>query len=136
MNKQTAWGRPIDGEIPRYTSTVVQDDPKKFIEVLDQVLDYPTVEAVRWSGGTPSFNDGDPCVFRVYLNGIKLREAQEDEFVESYYLEDKTLRKLVDKFESILTSGKHNIELNRLFGDPSEVTATKEGFKIDYYDPD
>lgn len=39
-------------------------------------------------------------------------------------------------FEHVLESGGHYTQLNKVFGDPAEVTATTEGFSVEYYDHD
>jgi len=139
---QEAFGRPIVGEIPRYTQTITQDDPQKFIEALDELLNFPRVEAVKWEGSTPSWNDGDPCTFNIHFRGVKIAGTAdedgdyEDGFVTSWSIQDKDLKRAVKNFESVIDSGKHDLELNRLFGDPSVVTATKEGFTVEYTEPD
>src|SRR5690242_19927821 len=34
----------------------------------------PEITAVRWRGYTPGFNDGEPCTFSVYFDGVSFDE--------------------------------------------------------------
>lgn len=38
----------------------------KFLEALDELLNTPGVEKVKWAQYTPYFNDGDPCEFSTH----------------------------------------------------------------------
>jgi hypothetical protein len=155
-------GKKINGEINRYTDgPSEQDDPQVFLDALDRLLATPGVEAVRWQQYTPYFNDGEACTFRIY--GAMVKIAGDDESVgdyedgyrDSYNLyefgpggyKDKQYikigdvdgRQVYDKltdFESVLESGAHFVVLNQKFGDPSEVTATKDGFQVEFYSHD
>lgn len=42
----------------------------------------------------------------------------------------------LNNLEGVLTSGKHDVILSEKFGDPAQVTATKDGFDVEYYDHD
>lgn len=73
-------GRPVEGEINRYTDGIKeQDDPKLFIEALDTLLAVPGVEAVRWNQYTPYFNDGEACVFSIYSAYVKVSGDEDEE---------------------------------------------------------
>src|SRR5437868_5615429 len=36
---------------------------------------HPEVRVLRWTQGTPSFNDGDACVFSVYDMHVQLHDT-------------------------------------------------------------
>lgn len=156
-------GRPIEGEISHYTGDPpVQHDPQEFLDALDVVLDIEGVEAVRWNQYTPYFNDGEACVFNVYGSEVRIVGDDEDDedaddwegerFRDSYSLyrygvdyRDKIFGKIAGfpaepifnalaALEKVLESGAHDIILSKKFGDPAQVTATKAGFSVEYYD--
>lgn len=159
-------GRNISGEISHSTSGPVdQADPQVLLDALDALLDTPGVEAVRWEQYTPYFNDGEACVFNVYSPTVKLTNAkalddydEETEFFTEYDLfsyEDVRSRtnfnkvyseidgidteivyKALEVFGAVLESGKHDVILNKKFGDPAQVTATKNEFSVEYYEHD
>lgn len=158
------FGRPINGDIPKVAPATQQDDPKLFMEALDLLLAQPEVEAVRWEGFTPSFNDGDPCVFGVSEPSVKLKgihdggdygDGFEDGFGLKYHSDqgyDKVkhlssdgssdftyqgvdmtyIYPLLHSFADTLESGGHFEFLREHFGDPSQVTASREGFDVEY----
>lgn len=66
-------GRPVTGEHPRYSTRehVDQRPIHEFLTVLDTLLAFPEVEAVRWEQYTPYFNDGDVCTFSANDVSIK-----------------------------------------------------------------
>lgn len=155
------FGRPINGDVTRYKTVVEQDDPQLFIDALDAVLAFDGVESVRWTQYTPYFNDGDPCEFStiIYGGGVKLSFGDPDhgDYENGYYEEFRFYNSSTRSFEPIttindhdvtalseafivfeeaLSNGKHEIFLQQNFGDPAEVTATKEGFDVEFYDHD
>lgn len=103
---------------------------------------YPLVEQVEWCQGTPSFNDGDPCVFRMYDANFQL--AEHGEFDGSWSLKYRFEKKggvpkelesygeMMDEVSGLLHS---NMEvMQTLFGDGSKITVTKEKVSVeDYY---
>ncbi|ASR77595.1 hypothetical protein SEA_PARADIDDLES_125 [Streptomyces phage Paradiddles] len=171
------FGRPIKGDINHYTGALPeQEDPAKFIEALDKLLDHPQVAKVRWTQYTPYFNDGEACEFETHGAEVSLvnlttadtgLEVGEDRWYDEgeevflgeydmYTYEygddgridwDKGKRYVVGgvdtedvavalaQFEMALNS-KHYVWLNETFGDPAEVTATKEGFMVEHYEHD
>ena len=145
-----AFGRPINGDIPRYTSGAPkQHHPSELLVALDSVLDYEGVYGVRWQQHTPYFNDGEACEFGTYFLGVFLTpeglETNEDEeydeeddenLVRPYSIKDKKLKKLVENLENAIERGHHYTFLNAKFGDPSRVTATKEGFSVEEFSHD
>ena len=156
MSDTTVLGRPVTGEISYYArrDRCEQWPAEKFLELLDAVLDCPNVEAVRWYQYTPYFNDGDACIFHTGECYVKLVDGDpeagdyEDGFVGSYELADwdRKLRKYTPKpgleqlypaFDELADSLDHFEEfLHDSFGDPAEVTATTDGFSVEFYDHD
>lgn len=152
-------GRPINGDIPRYTvGPGSQDNPQNLIDAIDHVLDFEGVEAVQWEQFTPGFNDGEPCEFGTGEVTVKLTGFDEDEdysngFTSAFGLRygsdggydrssetvvingvDQTpLYRAMEHLGSVL-GPNHYVFLNETFGDPAQVTATKEGFDVEYYD--
>jgi len=157
-------GRPIEGDIQHYVEPTEQRDPQEFIDSLEKLLATPGVEAVRWNQYTPYFNDGEPCVFNIYSAYIKIEGDDDyedgdygDGYRSTYDLYDydvskgsdydsrrvfnpiggfdsKVLHEALSDFESTLSSGYHNTILGKKFGDPATVTATKDGFSVEFYD--
>lgn len=158
-------GRTISGDIQHYTEPTEQEDPQIFLDALDQLLGVPGVEAVRWHQYTPYFNDGEPCVFRIYTAYVKVAgddlESGDDGngFRSTYELFDydvsrgsdynsrrvfnpiggfdsKAINDALVEFERVLENGAHYAILNKKFGDPAEVTATTAGFEVEFYEHD
>lgn len=145
-------GRPVTGEISRYgRAQCEQWSGEKFMEMLDAVLNQPGIESVRWSQGTPSWNDGEPCTFGIHefraklANGEKDAGDNEDGFLDYYDLERMKARAQsgID-FTSLhaaghalrdleIGSGRFEEFLEESFGDPAEITATKDGFHVAEY---
>lgn len=159
-------GKTISGDINRFSEAPpTQDDPQVFLDALDKVLECPGVEAVRWNQYTPYFNDGDACTFSIYSAYVKIKGDDEEVgdygngFRSTYDLYDydpeagdtyETRRKFnqigdfpakmihdsLSEFEGVLESGKHYVVLNEKFGDPAQVTATRDGFEVEFYEHD
>lgn len=154
-------GRTINGEVSRYTERKKQADPQALLDALDALLDTPGVEAVRWNQYTPYFNDGEPCEFNVYDAYVKIAGDEEeagdyaDGYRNSYELWDfengwgsakvfhniagadgKAIHAALEAFEKELQGERHDVVLNEKFGDPAQVTATKAGFDVEFYEHD
>lgn len=148
MSEGLKINRPITGDVSQRSRRVVeQGTVEEFLEQLDALLDIDNVEAVRWQQYTPSFNDGDPCEFTLGEVGVRVTGGAEgagdyeDGFYDSFSLRNKKYAP-----EGVSNAGEigemlHNLELDRFelilesnFGDPAEVTATKDGFEVEYYD--
>lgn len=149
-------GRPVYGEVEHYRTPKAEQVPiEDFVAALDKLFEsFPDVEKVRWTQYTPSFNDGDPCVFGVGEVRVKLvggdEEAggYEDGFLDNYDVcrhyggewnwQDKAsnhpLAVLLDAEFDYGALDKYEDALEDAFGDPAEVTATREGFYVEYYD--
>lgn len=162
MTKEV-FGRPINGDITeRYRHHVEQLSPEEFIAALDSVLNDERVESVRWEQYTPYFNDGEPCEFSPGDIRIKLKGVSEDDVVTDYgdgYLSSYDLtdydiqwdyrtqgsRPFKKELAGVSLEGFGDIFLDlspwtfwlqETFGDHAEVTATPEGFNVEYYNHD
>lgn len=149
------FGRPIEGEIrPTSSRTSKQADPMKLIEVLDTLLALPGVIEYKWIQYTPYWMDGEECEFGVISDwnaGVKLEFGNEDggeagdgyyeSLSSSYYPElneKKTLEleKALSTLSRELGRGAHDVWLKETFGDHATVYATKEGFRVEFYEHD
>lgn len=162
MSNEDFAGRTVTGEISRFSDgPTEQDDPQAFLDALDKLLAFPGVESVRWQQYTPYFNDGEACTFRIYGAMVRLTgDAEEvgeygDGFRDSYSLyeygpggwkdkqyiqiggiDGKAVHDALEEFEGVLENRRHYVVLNQKFGDPAEVTATRDGFSVEYYEHD
>lgn len=121
----------------------------------------PVITAVVWTQYAPYFNDGDPCIFRVhdlaFTNATPemLEEFSreiawanwEDEEDSSYFalgswdLEegvkvlsgDYDVQSMKD-LNQLLCSSPMSSVMEETFGSDHMVFATREGFKVDYYE--
>lgn len=154
MSEATKIDRPIEGEITRYSTRykVEQGTAAEFLDELDRVLAIPGVEEVRWSQYTPYFNDGEPCVFGsgdIYykFTGSDDEGDYGDGFVDSWSVNyqdaDGVFPYRSDKvdpasYEALRAEGlglsRYQDVLQDNFGDPAQVTATKAGFNVEYYE--
>lgn len=57
---------------------------------------------------------------RFYVNGVEREDIKE----------------AFESFSGALQSGAYELKLREVFGDPAEVTATREGFNVEHYDHD
>lgn len=148
--------RPIKGDISHYSSKtpIEQGTVGEFLDSLDAVLAVEGVEAVRWEQYTPYFNDGEACEFTIYELGVKFTGDDEsgdygDGFLDGWsigyedgngnypyrgdFVTDAQARAFndaklnLDRFEDVLRKN---------FGDPAQVTATQDGFNVEYYEHD
>lgn len=150
--------RSISGDVhsERRGAPVPPATAAQFIEATDAVLSVPGVHAVRWEAYTPSWNDGEPCEYTVHDLAIKLtpledesddRGDYEDGFIDSWSIsygwergeyseltDDtfKALEKALKEWESL---AKEEV-CRQNFGDHAQITATVDGFSVDYYDHD
>lgn len=154
-------GRPVTGELPtsRRRPRAEQKSIEGFVAALDELFAFPQVEAVRWTQYTPSFNDGDPCVFTtgeftVKLEGVEEGDEDEEESYErggfrceygvnnhfstfpeqfSYRAKHPIAEKMDEHFDYKHVEAFYDA-LEDAFGDPAEVTATRDGFHIEDYE--
>lgn len=110
--------------------------------IQEQFNQLPELFAIQWRQYTPSYNDGEPCVFSVSypefciiedvevmqkeLSNTQEFEDYETEFdFKSYYRHEKfsdNLEKFRSHFDDIDTA-----ILEHLFGDSSKVTVYRNG---------
>lgn len=77
---------------------------------------------ISWTQSTPSFNDGDPCVFTIYVN---IKEGD----VIGY----KTRSDLAKEIEKFINENEDFLEHH--YGDGFEITVDENGINIEeYYD--
>ena len=142
---------------------VEQGTPREFMDSLDALLAADGVEAVTWDQYTPYFNDGDPCEFSTHEVYVRIEGVEEsgdygDGRLGTYELEEYIDPSLPGR-ERYDDANKRGITLNgydtdeaRLalksfsreiarhqdlllekFGDHAQVTATAEGFDVEFY---
>lgn len=150
-------GVPVSGEITRYTERQVeQHDPRILLDMLDELLALPHVEAVRWEQYTPYFNDGDACVFNVCEATVRL-DVSDEEFLYDFDLRtpgkgsswQERYENSVYEYEGVDTTeiysklyalncemGHHDQILLEKFGDPAQVTYDGKEFNVEFYDHD
>jgi hypothetical protein len=147
-------------------STVPQIGPAEFLAEIDRALAAPGVTGLVWEQYTPFFNDGDPCEFslgevRVLLDGVD--ENTEDDYdleyergvsdYDTYHsggvypwggdldavnwvdFNGVSGRTVYELLRSLNAGSWENVALSN-FGDHAVVTATPEGFSVDYYEHD
>lgn len=112
---------------------------------LDVFTQNPELEAIQWTQYTPSFNDGDPCVFRVGDPYFKIHdpsnkeseedlddiEDEEDNFRASYSLKNQTLKANLDKFGEKFEMVEDIFE--DVFGDGRKITVRIKNGKIKFH---
>lgn len=166
QDARSTFGRPITGDItPGEAGLPPQAPDEEFFVALDALLAHPEVVAVKWDQYTPYFNDGDACVFGTGESYVKLTWTtdedgeMEDGFVSSYELYDygppqdgqsrytnkvyqlnghdtTEIAQLLNDFASRSVGRTHYVFLQKTFGDHASVTATREGFNVEFYEHD
>ena len=104
---------------------------------------YHEVAQVKWYQYTPSFNDGDPCTFRVNdFNFITVEDLDSEDYDSSTYLHesseisDKVMSKAINKdLQKIYKLLDANDMLELMLGDNLEVTVSRQGIDTEDYDP-
>lgn len=117
----------------------------------------PSVKAIYWNQYTPSFNDGDPCLFCVgeatFFNSNDkdaLEAALGKGDLEDFFTEDGEPVIAMQRWEtgfdnffpykeckeldSFLRSAEMKDAMESTFGNDVSVVATKDGFSIEEYD--
>lgn len=151
--------RPIKGDIARRNwYKTAQQGPAEFLAALDRALAVPGVEAIIWDQYTPYFNDGEPCEFSVNDPRIVFEGADEDDEYSDYgdgsvdswsldYYREKNPEYLpkaalaltneeTEELRNALNFSPFEDVLEANFGDHAQVTATREGFNVEYYEHD
>ena len=129
----------------------------EFIAATDAVLAVPGVYGVRWRQFTPYFNDGEPCEFGVQDIEVRLRPLDEEDergdyedgWIDIWSMgysrksEPERYPEVTDSIFEMLDRASDDWKaLNaeevckRNFGDHAVVTATSEGFDVEFYDHD
>lgn len=151
-------GLPVTGDVTKSNRSRVMQRPKEELEPLITALLFaPDVEAIRWRQYTPYFNDGDVCEFGVQDVYVRTADTDpeggdyEDGFVGAWELrgpghyDDKYTwvsegevhpAYAALKALGVISSGAFDHALIDLFGDHAEVTVTKDGIEVEYYEHD
>lgn len=147
-------GRPIVGEQYNPRNIPQPATAAEFMEAIDAILSIPGIYGARWEQYTPYFADGEPCEFSVNEVSVRFsplddeedeRGDYEDGWIETYSLSYSRgdFKDLNDEdFEALKKAvsnwGKLNADevARRNFGDHAQVTATLEGFSVEYYEHD
>ena len=151
----TVFGRTVKGNVVRQKRDSEQWPGEKFIELLDACFKQQGVDSIRWSQYTPYFNDGEPCIFGVHSVTLKLVNGDDEDgdeadgYVDSYGMVEypngwrankvakPEFSNVYDAFENLSDSMEHFEDfLEESFGDHAKVTATREGFNIEFYEHD
>lgn len=142
--------RPIQGDVQETRKAEYdQWSAEQFLSVIDDVLAIPGVDSIRWRQYTPYFNDGEPCEFSVgelmvKLDGVDDGGDYDDGYYDSwslgYYVKNGDLtveipKGLEDAMGKWASAHFERVALKN-FGDHATVTATKEGFSVEYYEHD
>lgn len=118
----------------------------QFSEILLKIFDeYPKLISFSWIQGTPSFCDGDPCYFTIYLHDDNIDYEGFDRSQHSTYVRDGRVttdwrknetrpaldieneyQEVYKDLEYLIYSVPHEV-LENLYGDGMEVTVTKKG---------
>lgn len=160
--KRVILGRPIEGKINRYGGARgPQGTAEEFLAEIDHAFaTVPGLQRITWTQHTPSWNDGEPCVFSLGEIRFELDWTAEqnygeyeDGFVSRYDLYELdystspapkifTLdgRNTEAEYWAVvgamsgLEAGRFEDVVQNAFGDPAEVFATREGFKVEFYE--
>lgn len=152
----TVLGRTVTGEVTATRRSRVEQKPgEEFLTLLDGVLGLGNVHSVRWTQYTPYFNDGEPCIFSTGELYVKLLDGDdtagdhEDGYLSTYEMVDypsgyRGPRAIKPGFEGVYPAfsalgdqfAHFEDFLHDSFGDHAEVTATSEGFHVEFYDHD
>lgn len=146
-------GYPITGDYSRYSELRAEQWPvEQLLPLLQVMISDSNVASFGWGQYTPSFNDGDPCIFSAY--GTWVRETgdsdvvtEEDEdyseweddnyeySVRHHPYDDKEVSPVHYRdLDSAIEGGHFDEVLLELFGDPANVTWRRDSgeFHIEY----
>ena len=114
-----------------YRALIEETGKEALVEAAMSMFErFTNLESVKWTQGTPSFNDGDPCTFRI--NECKYLLAGDDDYSDDSP-EDKKLGKALCEFDTTLNSLE---DVCKEFGEMgAEVTITRDGkIESDWWD--
>lgn len=86
---------------------------------------HPEVVAVRWRQYTPTFNDGDPCVFSAYVAGARLDSDKGD--IDDHEWDEHYSHPFSEAVREIVEDEDNYDVLEHAFGDGMEVTVHRDG---------
>lgn len=149
-------GRTVTGDVTIPQNHDVEQKPgEEFLPLLDAILTLENVDSVRWTQYTPYFNDGEPCIFSTGELTVKLVDGDETagDYQDGYldtsdmvtypagYRNPPTINPGFEELYPALKALADQVEhfeefLLVSFGDHAEVTATTEGFNVDFYEHD
>lgn len=92
----------------------------------------PEVSAIRWNQYTPYFNDGEECVFRVNEMEVQFADDEDEDFIDSYSINNDKVADALGELESKL--GDHEDILRSIFGDHAEITVTADKITVEEYE--
>lgn len=90
-------GIPISGDITPSRRNTAQKSKEEFAEIMQPILDDPTIIAFGWHQFTPYFNDGDECVFSAYGAWFYTQPPAPEPVVERPY-EERLIQAVIDQF--------------------------------------
>jgi hypothetical protein len=152
-------GLPIKGDRSWYTTrdNGPQLGPEEFVAQIKDIFSTGEVGTILWRQHTPYFNDGEACVFytgEIYFYPVPSLDPNydpdgESEFWDEVYRgmkaietysyrgsqETRVSAETLAKVKAFSLNPFQNVCLE-YFGDPAEVTATPEGFEVEYYEHD
>lgn len=128
--------RALAEEYDKKREAFVSDIREEFTKVCTQLFDeYPLVRSFGWTQYTPFFNDGDECTFSVNSDYPEVNGHWEFQEEVNNMFPKEDWDQVVERVSEILRLIPEDIMLD-MFGDHSEVTVTKEGVEVTYYDHD
>lgn len=141
------FGLPVKGEIQYYSENPKEQKPLEELEPLFKaVLDDPDVVKFGWTQYTPYFNDGDACIFGTWGVWVQRKDDQREEDDEEYRWNWEVSSYSYDgrpaspphhvELANAIGSGHYDMALLKTFGDPAEVTVTRDGITVEFYDHD
>lgn len=132
--------RKIEGEITPVGNLSNAIDVEEWLAALDAALEH--VDHLTWHQYTPYFNDGEACVFSY--GGIRPTFIEDENIYDlwdlQYAMQNDGLEFSQEAYDALSkfdrASDNFQLGLAEMFGDHAEVTATKDGFSVEYYDHD
>lgn len=114
---------------------------KLLIETFGKILtDNPKLEAVSFTGYTPSFNDGEPCVFRIGEIDFKFKDEEDKENYDDWVSEYDVYGNEVEVGDISEVLGEMSGIISDVFGEYgfraifTRELCAKEEIKVEEYD--